>query len=43
LITFTFVPGGPDPMTNGFLKFRPSTVVAKVLMIFPMMVGKGHL
>jgi hypothetical protein len=29
---FTFVPGGPDPITKGFVNFRPSTVVARVLM-----------
>jgi hypothetical protein len=32
LITLTFVPGGPDPMTNGLLNFKPSTVVASVLI-----------
>src|ERR1700719_4383459 len=30
VITLRFVPGGPDPMTNGFGSFRPSTVVASV-------------
>jgi len=25
-----FVPGGPDPITNGFGNFSPSTVVASV-------------
>jgi hypothetical protein len=29
-ITFRFVPGGPDPITNGFGNVRPSTVVANV-------------
>jgi hypothetical protein len=30
--TLRFVPGGPDPMTNRFGSFRPSTVVANVGM-----------
>src|SRR2546421_1317937 len=34
-MTFRFVPGGPDPMTNGFGNFRPSTVVASVDMVPP--------
>ena len=34
-ITFKFVPGGPEAMTNGFGSFRPSTVVASVGMMYP--------
>src|SRR5205814_5734914 len=29
-ITFAFVPGGPEPMTNGLGSFNPLTVVASV-------------
>src|SRR4030095_13572196 len=31
-MTFKFVPGGPEPMMNGFGSLRPSTVVARVGM-----------
>src|SRR5947207_11556670 len=37
VMTFRFVPGGPDPMTNGFGSFRPSTVVASVGIAFPLL------
>src|SRR3954471_16580338 len=30
VITLRFVPGGPEPITNGFGSFNPSTVVASV-------------
>src|SRR5947208_12706048 len=30
LMTLRFVPGGPEPITNGFGNFNPSTVVASV-------------
>src|SRR5207249_9985108 len=30
VMTLRFVPGGPDPITNGFGSFNPSTVVASV-------------
>ena len=30
LMTLRFVPGGPDPITNGLGSLRPSTVVARV-------------
>src|SRR5580658_7816747 len=29
-MTLRFVPGGPDPITNGFGSFKPSTVVFSV-------------
>ena len=29
-MTLAFVPGGPEPMTNGLGSFRPLTVVARV-------------
>src|SRR5256885_16970212 len=32
VITLRFVPGGPEPITNGFGSFSPSTVVARVAM-----------
>src|SRR5581483_11950737 len=32
VMTLRFVPGGPEPMTNGFGNFNPSTVVASVGM-----------
>src|SRR5687767_11226386 len=31
-ITFAFVPGGPEPITNGLGSFRPLTVVSSVAM-----------
>src|SRR6478735_7029824 len=34
-ITLKFVPGGPDAITNGFGRARPSTVVASVGMLYP--------
>src|SRR5947209_3740505 len=30
VMTLRFVPGGPEPITNGFGSFNPSTVVASV-------------
>lgn len=33
VITFKFVPGGPEAMTNGFGSFSPSTVSASVAII----------
>jgi hypothetical protein len=30
VMTFRFVPGGPEPITKGFGNFNPSTVVARV-------------
>src|ERR1700738_3064161 len=35
-MTLRFVPGGPEPMTNGFGNFSPSTVVASVGMRPPL-------
>src|ERR1051325_1367090 len=32
VMTLRFVPGGPEPMMNGFGNFNPSTVVARVGM-----------
>ena len=32
LITLRFVPGGPEPMTNGLGRLRPSTDVVRVGM-----------
>src|SRR5689334_11550581 len=29
-MTFAFVPGGPEPMMNGFGRFRPLTVISSV-------------
>src|SRR6266404_3260740 len=39
-ITFRFVPGGPDPMTNGLGNLSPSTVVASVGMVPPLIVNR---
>jgi hypothetical protein len=36
VMTLRFVPGGPDPMTNGFGNLSPSTVVASVGMRPPL-------
>src|ERR1051325_10382157 len=33
VMTLRFVPGGPEPITNGFGSFNPSTVVASVGML----------
>src|SRR5438270_10071926 len=32
VMTLRFVPGGPEPITNGFGSFNPSTVVTSVAM-----------
>ena len=32
-MTLAFVPGGPEPMTNGLGSFRPSTVVLRSAMV----------
>src|SRR5208282_1201319 len=37
LMTFKFVPGGPEPMMNGFGNLSPSTLVANVgITCFPV-------
>src|SRR6266404_1907174 len=33
VMTFRFVPGGPEPITNGFGSFSPSTAVASVAIL----------
>src|SRR4051812_28965352 len=43
VITFRFVPGGPDPITNGFGNFNPSTVVASVGIRTPFGKPRGLL
>src|SRR5687767_5535916 len=38
-MTFRFVPGGPEPMTNGLGSLRPSTVVASVAIGLSLLCG----